>query len=328
MTPGLELAARLYEDPVGPKLAGVPHAAALLGDGSEVLGFDDEVSTDHDFDARLQVFVAAGTETPPLPPAVEVTTVSRFFGDRLGFDPLGPIAVDDWLATPTQRLATLTAGAVFADTPGELTAARDALAWYPTDVWRYVLAAQWLRVSQEEAFVGRTGATGDDLGSRLVAARLVRDLIRLAFLVERRWAPYGKWLGRAFTGLGCAAAVGPHLEAALAAAGWREREAELCAATERLITATNELALARPVDPGRRQFHERDIQVLDAARVTVALVDAVEDPAVRDVVDRDGRRPRDGVPRLVGAVDQFVDSTDVLTHPDRCRQIAEAFWRP
>jgi hypothetical protein len=47
-TPGLELARRFYEDWAAPRLEGIAHAAALIGDGSEVLGFDTPMSADHD----------------------------------------------------------------------------------------------------------------------------------------------------------------------------------------------------------------------------------------------------------------------------------------
>jgi hypothetical protein len=50
---GLDLSRRFYEQAVRPLVSGVPHSAALLGEGSEVLGFDDEVSTDHDFGPRV-----------------------------------------------------------------------------------------------------------------------------------------------------------------------------------------------------------------------------------------------------------------------------------
>jgi len=42
-----------------------------------------------------------------------------------------------------------------------------------------VLACQWRRISQEEPFVGRCDEVVDELGSAVVAARLVRDLMRL-----------------------------------------------------------------------------------------------------------------------------------------------------
>ncbi|MGM1065772.1 DUF4037 domain-containing protein [Saccharothrix sp. Mg75] len=63
-------------------------------------------------------------------------------------------------------------------------------------MWRHVPACRWLRVSQEEAFVGRCGEVGDELGSAVVAARLVRDLVRL--LLDRRRPPCPKWPGSAF----------------------------------------------------------------------------------------------------------------------------------
>ena len=54
--PGIELARAFYEEAVARLVGGVPHAAAFLGMGSDVLGFDTERSTDHDWGPRLLVF--------------------------------------------------------------------------------------------------------------------------------------------------------------------------------------------------------------------------------------------------------------------------------
>jgi hypothetical protein len=346
---GLDLSRRFYSEVVAALLGDLPHSAGLLGPGSEVLGFDDEVSTDHDFGPRVQVFVAepeavarAQDALKALPETfegfpvffanadtfggaahhqVDVTTAPRFFTGLIGCDPAAGLQPADWLTIPTQHLATLVAGGVFHDPDASLASRREALQWYPDDVWRYVLAAAWLRVSQEEAFVGRTGGVGDDLGSALVTARVARDLVRIAFLVERRWAPYTKWLGTAFSRLPIAERVAPHLSAAVHADGWREREAALCEAQRELAVATNRLGLAAEVDPEPRQFYGRDIRVLSAARFTTALAGAVTDPEVRVLIDGAGLRVRDGggIPTMPGTIDQAVDSTDILTHPDRCR---------
>ncbi|WP_246595358.1 DUF4037 domain-containing protein [Actinoplanes auranticolor] len=341
---GIALSHRFYDQAVRPLLGGRPHAAALLGEGSEVLGLDDTVSTDHDFGPRVQVFLPDGAAPPSfaaLPDTfeghptvfattdrndgepghqVEVTSAAAFFTRRLGVDPAGGLALADWLLTPTQTLATLTAGAVFHDPDGELTRRREALRWYPADVWRYALAAGWLRVAQEEAFVGRAGAVGDDLGSRLVAARLARELVRLAFLIERRWAPYPKWLGSSFARLDLAATAGPALAAATAAAHWRDREAALVEAAGVLVTATNNLGLAAPVDPAPRTYHTRDIRVLSADRLTVALAAAITDPGTRALVDRLGGRQGGPIATLPGTIDQVTDSTEILGDPARCRR--------
>lgn len=58
-----------------------------------------------------------------------------------------------------------------------------------------------MRLSQEEPFVGRCGEVGDDLGSAVVAARQVRDLIKLCLLMNRAYPLYGKWLGTVFAAL-------------------------------------------------------------------------------------------------------------------------------
>jgi hypothetical protein len=335
-----------------PILNGSPYGAALLGDGSEVLGYDDAVSTDHAFGPRVQLFLpdafvaterlerALDEQLPPvfmgrpvrfahpqnaggaLTHQVVVTTVRAFFRSHLGFDPLGAITPIDWLSVPSARLAGLTYGPVFADGTGELTGARAALEWYPVDVWRAVLAAQWVRIEQEEPFVGRAGSTGDDLGSAVIAARLVRDYMRLGFLVERRYAPYAKWFGRAFGELAIAPEVGPALRRALAANDWRAREAALCEAGEYFVDMTNRLGLAPPIEPARRQFYDRDIRIVGAGPVAIALAGAIADPTVSALVDAYGRN--DGVPRWPGAVDQFIDSTDVLTNRARCRAAVQA----
>src|SRR4029453_11518452 len=81
------VARRHYRTEVAPGLAGVPHAAALLGNGSEVLGYDDEVSTDHDFGPRVQVFLPVLSDLGELPVGVSVDTVETFFVAWLGVDP-------------------------------------------------------------------------------------------------------------------------------------------------------------------------------------------------------------------------------------------------
>lgn len=303
---GIGIAGRYYLEEVLPKIKDRRHSAALLGPGSEVLGYDDDVSPDHDFGERVQIFYP------------DHDTAGQFFQAHLGFDPGAGTTTEDWLLTPTQILASLTRGAVFHDPDGELRRRREALAWYPDDVWRYALAAGWLKVGQEEAFVGRTGSTGDDLGSRVLAARQVRELMRLAFLVERRWAPYGKWFGRAFGELKSAAGLKPLLEGALGAPEWHERERLLTEAAESLGHATNELRLADAVDPAPRQFYDRDIRVIGADRFTIALAREITDPVLRPLIDRLGLR-HGQIPRLPGTIDQAVDSTDVLATPNRFR---------
>jgi hypothetical protein len=329
--PGLQLAREFCATVVRPLLdeqvPQVGYAAALLGPGSEVAGFDSPRSTDHDWGPRLQVFLsdrdtgssAAVTAllSGRLPESfrgypvafpvtgdpgaarhrVEVAGLGGWLAGRLSFDPRHDVTLLDWLATPTQRLAEFTTGEVFHDGPGELTRARARLAWYPRDVWLYMLACQWQRIGQEEAFPGRCAEVGDDLGSAIVTARLARDLMRLCLLMHRRYPPYSKWLGTAFARLPGTSGLAASLAAAVTTANWRTREQRLCAAYETAATLHNQLGLTQPLDPRVRRFYDRPYQVIAAARFAAALREAIADPHLRELP-------------LTGAVDQFIDSTD------------------
>jgi hypothetical protein len=303
---GLELAGRFYHAVVRPLLGDCPHTAALLGPGSEVLGFDTERSTDHDWAPRVQLFVAPHDEAVVselvdrglpsqfggYPVAIEpgphhrvvVTDLSTWFDGWLGFDPRASVDLLDWLATPTQRLAEVTGGAVFHDPSGELTRARARLAWYPDDVWRYVLAAQWARIGEEEPFVGRCEEVGDSSGAAVVAARLARDRLRLRLLMRRRYPPYSKWLG---------SAAGPD------------------PGPVALAEEFNALGLVEPIDATLRPFFSRPFLVLGAGRFADALRESIRDPMFAALPP-------------IGAIDQYVDSPPVLGDVRRCREIARA----
>jgi hypothetical protein len=253
-----------------------------------------------------------GWDEVPVSHHVEITTAAAWLERLLGFDLRRGVTVVDWLTTPQQFLLEVTSGAVFHDGLGELGPARDALAWYPNDVWLWLLACQWRRIDQEEAFVGRTAEVGDVLGSRLEAARLCRDVIRLCFLLERQYAPYAKWLGSAFARLDAAAEVGPALADALAAAGHRAREDALVRAYEAVARRHNALGVTASCDPTVRGFYSRPFRVLRSARFVEACLERIEDERLR-------AQP------LVGSVDQLADSTDVLGDPLRARR-ASAFY--
>jgi Domain of unknown function (DUF4037) len=335
-TPGLELAGAFYEEVVAP-LLDVEHSAALLGAGSDVLGFDTARSTDHAWGPHLQVFVAEeevervaglveeslpdefrgwptryGWDAFPVTHHVTVTTLDAWLRDQLGFDPTKPIAIESWLATPQQVLLGVTEGAVFRDADGALARARGALAWYPHDVWLWLLACQWRRIYQEEAFVGRTAQVGDELGSRVLCARIVRDAMRLCFLLEHRYAPYAKWLGSGFRRLHAYEELGPLLETALAATDYLARERTLVAALERLARLHNATGVTAPVDEASVQFHDRPFRVLGSGRFVAACLERVEDDRLRSLP-------------LVGGVDQWADSTDVLAYPRTFEKLTEAY---
>lgn len=345
--PGLRLSEVLYREAVAPILArhypGLPHSAALIGYGSDVLGYDTARSMDHEWGPRLLVFVPeadaprlapeihellrhelppdvhgfsthfastveAGTRSMrpavagPIEHKVEIHGLTAFLRDRFGMDGYTDLDPVDWLTLSDQALLELTAGAVFHDGLGTLGPMRAALASYPDQVWRYLLAAQWARIGELEAFVGRTAEVGDEIGSALVTAALVRDVMRLGFLLERRYAPYPKWLGTAFARLRCGPGLRPHLDAALAARSWPERERGLTAAYRIVAGMQNALGITAPIPVEPTPFFSRPFLVIHGGDIAAAIRETITDPAVR------------ALPRDAGGLDQFVDSTSVLTH--------------
>ncbi len=346
--PGLKLSQYLYEEAVRPILEehfpALVYSAALIGAGSDVLGFDTPQSRDHDWGPRLMLFLAEdeidrvrpqiehvmADELPdsihgypvdmavkyrsdnapgPLPVGnlsrhnVRVYTVRSFVNSILNVDYDQDWRPADWLSFSDQHLRTLTSGQVFHDGLGQLTALCRKIAWYPHDIWLYLLAAQWQRISQEEPFMGRCGQAGDELGSRLVAGRLVKDLVRLCYLMERQYAPYIKWFGTAFARLACAPRLSPLLMAVLEAGDWQARQEPLCAAFEFVAEMHNSLGITGPLPVKVSPFHNRPFLVIHADCFAGAIRAAIADPEVMSL------------PEHLGSVDQFTDSTDAMNYP-------------
>ncbi len=332
-TRAANLCRAFHAEVLAPLFADVPHEAGLFGAGSDVLGFDTERSTDHDWGPRACVFVhpdqvAATTARieaalPPTyqgwplrigrdgefaPHQVTVGVWDQWLTAHLGFDATGELSPADWLVIPQQRLLEVVAGPVFADPVGVLAGARARLAWYPDDVWWWLLACQWRRIAQEEPFVQRTAEVGDHLGSAVVAARLVRDAIRLALLIARRYAPYSKWLGSAFARRPHPDGLDRQLAAVLTAPDATARQQAQVAAFETLARRYLALPGTGRLDPSARPFHDRPALVLGADRFVDDCRRRVADPRLR------------GLP-LIGSVDQFADNTDLTTDPARLQRL-------
>jgi hypothetical protein len=228
-------------------------------------------------------------------------TFAGFVRRQLNFDLAQPLTAPDWLSFSEQRLLSITAGKVFYDSIG-LQEARAAFACYPQDVWLYLLAAAWSRIGQEEHLMGRAGLVGDEVGSALIGARLVRDVMRLCFLMERTYAPYAKWFGTAFRRLACGQDLYGVLLSALSAPSWQAREAHLCTAYEYLARRHNELGLTPPMPQETQTFFGRPLRVMALHGFAEALISQIQDPEVVALTQG----------RLVGSIDLISDNVDFV----------------
>jgi hypothetical protein len=370
--PGIELSRRYFHDAIEPvigrEFSGLRYAAALIGYGSEILGFDTPTSTDHNWGPRVLLFfstedrdrcgaevlqrldeqipktflawptrsklddpTAADADAEGRRPAalrIELYTLPAWVRAWLGIDAEREPDWRAWLGVPEQALLEVTEGAVYRDDAGELSALRRRLAYFPRDIWLYKLACQWARIGQEQAFVGRCGDVGDDIGSRIIAARLARDVMRLCFLIERRYAPYPKWFGTAFAKLSCAPEIGPLIFMALTAGERRGREAAIAEACRRAAELHVRLGNPGALQPRVMTFSElnrrpgdrpswttiapeRDFTVINAADLAEAVRAKIDDPEIAALA-------------FTGAVDQFSDSADLLEWPRLTHAAAQA----
>lgn len=250
----------------------------------------------------------------PVNHLLSIQTVERFFERYLNIPPQRELNDVDWLVLPEQKLLEVTAGEVFHDGLGTLEVARTRLAYYPDDVWKVRLAAQWQRIAEEEPFVGRTGDVGDNVGSWILTARLTRELMRLGFLYARRYAPYSKWLGTAFARLPLAQPLLPYMQSLTTALDWREREKHLSALYSHMATIHNESGLTPPLSVETHSFFGRPYQVLFAERFADAINATIQNPRLVNIAH-------------VGAVDQFTDNVAIHSNAKIAAKL-ETFYRP
>ena len=228
---GLELSRAFYEQCGAPMLhEQFPEieglvAVGLVGSGSECLGFDDEVSRDHDFEPgfclllpdesvvdRRTAFLLErayaklpkefmGFRRSALAPVGGarhgVLRAADFFLEKVGA-PDGVLTVDQWLKLPQQSLLEATGGAIFRDDLGEITAIRAALSCMPEDVRRKRLAGHLLLMAQAGQYnYLRCLKHGESAAAQLAVNEFVKSCIETVFLLNRAYAPYYKWSFRA-----------------------------------------------------------------------------------------------------------------------------------
>ena len=281
------------------------YSAGLIGYGSDVLGYDDAVSTDHMWGPRLYLFLGdtdmglAGEimtvlsrklpctyrgysvnftapdgndngvrhpefiEKGPVHPLLWIQTFESFLTGQLGTPAPDSLSPAGWLALSEHRLLSLVSGQFFHDGL-DCAAVVEKIRYYPHPVRLYLIASAWDSIASEQAFLRRAGDVGDDIGSRLLCARIGERLMRLCFLYKGVYAPYSKWFGTAFGKLDIDPAIGQNLREALAADNVLLREEKLLRAMVLVAQMHNDSGLAAPVPVSVQDYYGRDIRVIFA----------------------------------------------------------------
>jgi len=199
-------------------------AAGLAGPGSECFGFDDDISRDHDWGPGFclwlteEDFAVVGESlqaayldlpgtfmgfgprvaSPGEEWRVGVATTKAFYRRFTGLD-RPPGTLQEWLRIPEASLASCANGKVFADPLGGFTAWRAALlAHYPEDVRLKKISSCCITLAQYGQYnYERSLKRGESFAAAYSEVRFCADAISLVFLLNKRYAPFYKWMHRA-----------------------------------------------------------------------------------------------------------------------------------
>ncbi len=252
-------------------------ACGLFGAGSDVFGYDDEISRDHNWGPRFRIilspadYAAVGEQMQQvmleeIPPEFEGYTVHQYppgRGERqVRVDSLDQVthwAVgcrevprDDiaWLGISEQRLFELHAGEIWHDPQRLVLDLRERTAYFPEMVWRKRMAFFWEGLFFADNFV-RSAVRGERVAEQMYLGWALYCIMRLTFMLNRRYAPYRKWLHRAFRELPrLADQLDPLLVQMMEGVSPQAKRAAFRGALELLGGATNDLGLipAQPFD--------------------------------------------------------------------------------
>lgn len=202
-------------------------AIGLVGEGSECFGFDDLISTDHDYEPAFciwlndedyakigkdvqEVYEALAREVRQennlhLPQNVHrhgVMKISGFYRRflRTATVPTEPMA---WLQLPEEYLATATNGDIFYDGLGEFSRIRQQLLdYYPENVCRKKIAARAIAMAHSgQCNFARMMRRHDTVAAAFALHEFVKNACSMVYLLNKKYAPYYKWLWRGMENL-------------------------------------------------------------------------------------------------------------------------------
>ena len=204
-------------------------AVGLVGGGSECLGFDDEVSTDHDFEPGFCIFLPdeetvdrrtafllerayaklpkefMGFKRSPLNPVGGnrhgVIRMEDFFLEKVGSRD-GRLSLGQWFSVPEQGLLEATSGAVFFDNLGKFSEIRKRLGYFPEDIRLKKLSGHLLLMAQSGQYnYNRCILRGNTAAAQMAVFEFTKSALHTIYLLNRTYMPYYKWSFRGLEGL-------------------------------------------------------------------------------------------------------------------------------
>ncbi|MDE5994961.1 MAG: DUF4037 domain-containing protein [Oscillospiraceae bacterium] len=200
-------------------------AVGFVGSGSEHLGYDDEISQDHDFEPGFCIFLPSeeqvdrrtafllerayeklpkeymGFKRQKISPVGGnrngVLRTAEFYLSKTG-TPDGILSNEAWLSLPDYALLEATNGEIYFDNFGEFTKIRSILKNQPSDIRLKKLAGNLLIMAQAGQYnFTRCLNHGEKEAAQIALFEFVNAAMKTVFLLNNRYMPYYKWSFRA-----------------------------------------------------------------------------------------------------------------------------------
>lgn len=191
-------------------------AVGMFGFGSDCLGYDDNISTDHDFGGGFCILLPANIyrdigqdlqlSYDQLPNdfmgfsrittlqgqgRVGVFEINSFFEQFLGKI---PETLEEWMNVDEMALLNCTNGRIFADHLGVVTRIRNQLSYYPEDIRLKKIARALAKMAQSGQYnYGRCMKRKEYVASSLALNEFVEQTLALIYLLNKKYKPYYKW---------------------------------------------------------------------------------------------------------------------------------------
>jgi hypothetical protein len=285
------------------------------------MGYDTEISMDHNWGPRLQIFVDDyflikqikeclsnelpyryksfatnfsnksydGTtrmeysESMPINHLIEVNLFEKYLETNYKINKTNNYSKDDWLKFNDQSLIEITSGEVFYDGLNKLNKTRQELQFYPLDICKLRLAVLWNYIWNKEAFIGRSIEINDYIGLKIHSCRIVNYLIKILFYLEEKYIPYSKWFGTAFSKLKSFTEMETLINKILNCNKPQEIEINLCVLYEKIIEKHNKNNKLPYLKNKTRNFFNRPYKVIFSENIVEELLKSIEDEDIKKI---------------------------------------------
>ncbi len=196
-------------------------ACGVFGYGSEVLRLDDDYSADHHWGLRInallpddlfankgeEILQAVDTQAPDnfrgyslregliTGKGLSLTSLDAYLNQTIGINH-PPESYADWLGVPEEDILHIVNGELWHDPSGRFSAIRTTFNDYYPEPVRLRRIAHWCRYSSGMGTYAlkRAILRDNDYFATVAFGKSLRWLVQIAFMLDKQYYPYDKWI--------------------------------------------------------------------------------------------------------------------------------------